>query len=418
MAALALAFVTAHIIVAVTAGHTEADAASDVWLYDHWMTNAFDFNSWPIRDFTWVYPALALLPMSLAKGLATLTGMSFLVAWTLLVTLVDVATAAALVWRFGVRRTVPALVFWAVFIVALGVPGLMRLDPLIPPIVIAALLIQRRHTTWAAALLTVGAWIKVAPGVVMLPLLAAAPERWRRIVAGGAAVCAVVAAAAFVSGVSLSELFGFVTSQSGRGTQVESVVATPVVVERALSGETISDYDDVLGTWQLAGGAHGLARAADILLPLTLLAVAALVFRARHSRRAALLVGSLAALSAAIVANKVGSPQFVKWLVGPVVVGLVYRPQSNYWRTMAALVGILAALAHLVYPVAYWSLLDGDQGMVAVEVTRSLTTLAVLVISALKLWRLGGSSGGRGEGEPVAEIVADSHTTVVGSARG
>jgi hypothetical protein len=395
IAAIIMTFLVAHLIILVLNHTTESTGANDVGLYDSWMNDALVRGYWPVRDFEWVYPALALLPMTLVKGLSSLTGAGYLDLWWVLIAAINAVTAGFLVRTFGPRRAAPPILAWAVFVALLGGPGMMRLDPLVPAITVFALVLATRHTTVAAALLTIGAWIKVAPAVVMVPLVLNKLKRWADVVVGGAVVCAAVVSVALLAGVRLPSLLGFVTTQSDRGLQVESVLATPVYAIRAIRGEQIAVYDNDLSAFQLAGSSYGLARAADFLLPSALLLVAWFAYRARSRGQAALYVAALAALSGAIVANKVGSPQFMSWMLAPMLVGLARYPRSPFWRTMAVVLGVCAALTHLIYPEAYGDFLDGRVDLLVIGLLRNGLVVAIFAASLVKLWRLGTASPGR-----------------------
>lgn len=387
MAALALSFLAVHVFTLILSHTGEIGSAADVLLYENWMNMAFDSGQWPVRDFDWVYPVVGLVPMVLTELLHRATGASFLDMWWLVVTAVNVAVAAVMIRTFGWRRSMVPMAVWSVFIVFLGSTAMMRLDPFVPALVMLALIFATRHTTLAAALLTVGAWIKVAPGLVMMPLLAARPKRWRSVLLGGAAVCAGVVTVAVLCGVSLKSLLSFFGTQSGRGLQVEAVLATPAVLTRALSGQSIATYDDTLYTYQIVGGDYGMARVADFLLPVLLAVIAWLTWRARSNPQTALLVGSLAALSAGLVANRVGSPQFMSWMLAPVLIGLAKYGHQQFWRTMAALLSVCALLTHLIFPIAYAQFLDGEPEMILVGLIRNLLVIAILGAALTKLAR-------------------------------
>ncbi|MDR1295470.1 MAG: glycosyltransferase 87 family protein [Bifidobacteriaceae bacterium] len=388
-----LAFTAAHIAVLVASQTSEPHGAGDVSLYESWMDFAIHSGGWPVFNFKWVYPVVALVPMAVAWALAALTGLSYLSSWWLMVTLLDFAAGGLLVRSFGWRRAATPVLAWSAFMALMGGPGLMRLDALVPPLILTALLIAGRHPAVAAAVLTVGAWIKVAPGVVVVPLLAVFRRRWREILVGGGVVSAAVALAVLVAGAGPGSLFGFVSSQSGRGLQVESIAATPFVLARAATGQPLATYNDALSTWELDSSASPVVgRVCDIALPLALIAIAWLSYRARRRRQEAMIIGTLAALGAAIVANKVGSPQFMDWLVAPVLMGLARRPRSEAWRVAAALLGVCAALTRLIFPVAYGWFLEGDAGMVAVAFTRNAIVVAIFVASVVKLSQLGSAT--------------------------
>jgi hypothetical protein len=204
-------------------------------------------------------------------------------------------------------------------------------------------------------------------------------------------VCATVGLAVLVLGGSMNTLLGFVTGQTSRGLQIESVAATPLVISHAMAGRPLATYSKIVLTWEVNGAASPIvARVLDLALPVMLLALAWLAYRARHLGQGALVVGALAAVSGVIVLNKVGSPQFMDWLVAPVVMGLALWPKSERWRVLGALVAVCAALTHLIYPIAYGSFLAGEAGMVGLWAMRNLIVVAIFVSACVRLWQMGG----------------------------
>ncbi|MFO7690203.1 MAG: hypothetical protein R6W83_06565 [Cryobacterium sp.] len=68
--------------------------------------------------------------------------------------------------------------------------------------------------------------------------------------------------------------------------------------------------------------------------------------------------GSLALVSAFVVFNKVGSPQYMLWIVPVVVVGITHGWAR--WRTPAYLMLVISVLTTLVFPVFYLPLVAGN----------------------------------------------------------
>ena len=74
--------------------------------------------------------------------------------------------------------------WWTAFLLLLGPVAIGRLDAVVAPLVMLALVAARGpgRTALAAVLLTAGAWIKVAPGALLVPLAAASRRpaaHWR-----------------------------------------------------------------------------------------------------------------------------------------------------------------------------------------------------------------------------------------------
>jgi hypothetical protein len=293
----------------------------------------------------------------------------------------------------GLLRAALPLIGWFAFLALLGPVGITRLDAVMMPLVLIALLVAAKRPALATVLVTFGAWIKVAAGAVVIPLLCAA-KTWRQrlvsVVAPAAATCAAVVAAQRLAGGDWHKLTSFVRAETDRGLQVEAILATPAVLTHALKGETIWRYNDDLGTSETWGRAADIALAvSDFALPAVVLVVAALCWLARERAADTLLVGTLALMTGLIVAHKVGSPQFVAWTAPPVVAALCLRRPTRFWLGSGAALAAAAGLTGSLYPWGYYDFLDGEPLMLGVWVIRNLLVAGVFVAALARLARLG-----------------------------
>jgi hypothetical protein len=85
---------------------------------------------------------------------------------------------------------------------------------------------------------------------------------------------------------------------------------------------------------------------------------------------------SLALVLVLIAVNKVGSPQYLTWLIAPIVLGIAWR--GRRFAVPAALALGLAALTHIVYPYLYGLLLSAWPPMVAILTVRNVGYLVLL----------------------------------------
>ena len=309
----------------------------------------------------------------------------------LLVTLLDgLAMAALLRTDDDAARTAGAW-WWLGFLLLLGPVAIGRLDAVIAPLMILALLAGVRHPRIGAVLLTFGAWVKVAPGTLLLPLALAARRPMRDVVGPALGVCALVVGTVAALG-GWRHVLSFLSTQQVRGLQVESVTATPWVVASLWRDDVAIGLNQGLVTWEVTGpGTAAAARVLDVVLVIGVGAVAALLWRARQEGRAeaALVPGALGLLTVLIVANKVGSPQFMTWLAAPVAVLLTVRVAGERWsRAVAGLVLVAAGLTQLVFPWGYLRLLGGDPLVTAGLVARNAVLLALLVVVTWGLARI------------------------------
>jgi hypothetical protein len=186
--------------------------------------------------------------------------------------------------------------------------------------------------------------------------------------------------------------FGFIAQQAGRGLQIEAPIAAPwlwwIV---AGSDETTIEYDRNILTFQVDG--PGTEIAAGLTTPLMAIGVAAvLAVGIRAAVRRAPVVSLLPPLAVAfttvlMLANKVGSPQFVTWLAAPVILGVVLG--GGRFVTPAALAAAIALLTHVIYPYWYGWLLIANPGFVLL-LTLKAVLLAVLLAWAVRaVWQAG-----------------------------
>ena len=272
------------------------------------------------------------------------------------------------------------------FLLALGPIALGRIDSVTVPIALVGVLFIATRPLLATVVLTVAAWIKVWPGALVIAAVVAARDRWRMLGAAAALSVGIVALAmSFGSGLNV---LSFVTQQTGRGLQAEAPVST-YWLWRAASGsvDTQVYFDDALLTWQVRG--PGAAQVSELMTPLLLLAVAAVVIVALLARQRGASAGALlpplalALVTSMIAFQKVGSPQFVSWLAVPVLFGLVTHGAGRGapFRLPAVLVLVIGALTHILYPYLYGYLIGLFPLMLTVITVRNGLYFVLLAVA-------------------------------------
>ena len=349
------------------------------YVYLFWVERGLNDGEWVGIDTAWVYPVLALAPM-----LAAYVFGPDLYATTWL-TIVMALNAVALVSIIGVHeraRRAPVAWWWMLFLLLVGPIALGRIDAVTVPVALVAVMLIADHPKWGAALLAIGAWIKVWPAAIIVAAFIALRAR-ATVVRSVLVVSVGVVALALPFG-SLLALVSPITQQTSRGLQVESIIATPWLWAAAVGQPgTRVYYDQGILTWQVLG--EGTALAADLMTPLLALAVLAIValgtlaVRRGASELELFPVLSLALVMALIAVNKVGSPQFATWIAVPVVLGLAWQRWGGRSFVTPAVFGLMiAGLTQIVYPVLYTNLLSLDTGMLAVLTMRNLLYLVLL----------------------------------------
>jgi hypothetical protein len=254
------------------------------------------------------------------------------------------------------------------------------------PVALVGILLLVTRPALAGALLAVAAWIKVWPAALVAAALVALRERLR-ILLGSVAVTLVVLLVALALGAG-GNVLSFVTQQTGRGLQIEAVMATPWMWDALLGpGHSRVYYDTSILTFQLQG--EGVATAAAVATPLLALAAVALLAVGLLAVRRGRAVGEvlpplvLALTVALILFNKVGSPQFVTWLAVPILYGLVTAAAGSgrAFRVPATLGLVIAGLTQIVYPYAYHELLSSPPNLVMVMILTARNVLYVTLFA-------------------------------------
>ena len=363
-------------------------------VYRQWVLDGLELGRWVGITTEFVYPPLALAPM-LAAALGGLDALAYGWAWLVLVTVLDAAAVAVLTRRGGAsarRRGLLAAWWWLAFLLLLGPVGVARLEAITAPLAIIAVRLLADRPAIAGALLAAGAWIKIWPGALLAAAVLALRTRVR-VLLGAVAVSLAVLAVGLVLG-GRGELLSFLGGQTGRGLQVESLLAAPWLVAVAVGSPSAAVvWNPALNTFEVTG--PGSALLADWSTPLLLagavaIAVLGLLARRRAPRETLVLLG-IALTAVLVVTNKVGSPQFTAWLAAPLVLAILlgasrgpaWGRRGTAWPAVLALA--IAALTQLVYPTTYDRLLAGDATVVALLVLKHLCWLALTAWSVTGL---------------------------------
>lgn len=399
VAAAWAAFLAAHVLVAWLGWVLPTQPMGDVVLvYQPWSSAAL--SGGPIVGITesWVYPQPALLPMLLTQLIAwplnSVVGTTgaYLIGWAVLVTALDAVGFGVLVGRTGTAARRSAGWFWTTALVLLGPIAMYRIDAITVPLAVIGGCWLVKRPAVATAVLTFAAWIKIWPGAIAVAAVVSAKARMRMLLAL-LAVTAGIIVVLFVLGAD-RHLFGFVFEQTGRGLQIEAVAATPFLW-LATTGAASIDYSHEILTFQI--GAPGVDAVAAVLTPLmALAAVGATVYGAIKAVRGASFPRlfpplALTIVTALIVTNKVGSPQFQTWLIAPIILCILFdRTRSGLPAGLALAV---SALTFLVYPLTYAGLLAAETVPILLLTLRNALVIVLLVVAVRALIRVPSTRG-------------------------
>ncbi|MEP6480923.1 MAG: glycosyltransferase 87 family protein [Rhodoglobus sp.] len=375
------AFVLVHLWLGLLNLYAPGLPFGDVtYVYKFWTDQALVAHFWVGIDSVWVYPIVALVPM---LGAAVFGPDQYGSTWLSMVMLLNAVAFGFLTGWGRSRERVGVAWWWIGFLVLLGPIALGRIDSVSVPLALVGVILVARRPKVAALLITLATWIKVWPAALLLAAIIALKDRWRIATTAIASSIAIVAVAVALG--SGSNVFSFITQQTGRGLQPESPVGSFFVWEAlaGLPGAGIY-YDQSILSYGVRGPGDVVAIA--LTTPLLALAVFAIAFLGIRAQRAGAVSGDLfpplaLALTTAFLAfNKVGSPQYIAWLAVPIVLGIVTRVAGHgrSFRTPAILGLVIAALTQVIYPYLYDWLLALNPLLVSALTVRNVLEFVLL----------------------------------------
>nr|WP_269778693.1 glycosyltransferase family 87 protein [Microlunatus antarcticus] len=312
----------------------------------------------------------------------------YLIAFVVLMLALDAVLTYAL-WRGAGRRRDRAIDFWIAYVFLVGPLCYTRFD-MVPAVLAGGALLAARRRPWLTGALTgLGAAIKLWPALLAGAFAARRAGR-------GQMLCAFVVVGFGLAALSLvtggaSRLFSPLTWQSGRGLQIESVWATPLMVARAFDPARWTVRYSTFQAYEVFGpGVSALLVVSTAATVLGLLVTVALFVRGyRNPGVTAVGLGLLVLATIAIttITNKTLSPQYLLWLGGPAAALLLSRrSEGPRWHRvlgrLAVQLLVLALLTQLTYPLLYNGLLGRAPALAVVStVVTALRNLSLLVLT-------------------------------------
>lgn len=355
------------------------------YVYRYWVAMAAGGQGIVGIDSPWVYPIGAFVPMGIA---AILGGAEFYVAgWFALVVITNIFTLVILrrAAYLGLRRIIASWLY-VLFALCLGPISVSRLDALVTPLLLMGLIWALRFPILSSIVFTAATWIKVWPAALIATAVFFLKKRIA--IALSAAVMSlaiVVIALALGAG---SNIYSFLSQQTSRGLQIESLTATPYLWLAKLSPQTAKvffDYEIV--TYQVSGpGVEFLTSLTTVLLGILVAAVLVIgltKYKAGASSHEIFITASMAIVAILLTFNKVGSPQFIFSLAAPILASFIFRMRSSKQLVWLGLV--VALLTSLIFPYFYQGVLDLNPLMLFVLSVRNLLLLALVVVSVVQL---------------------------------
>lgn len=337
------------------------------------------------------YPDAGVWPV---RFLALLTGDSwetFRVGFLVMCLLLD-AAFLALILRRTDRSRLTAGWFWVCFGLAVGHVFYLRLD-LFPGLLVAAfgaLLFHR--PAWASVALAAATAVKLWPGVLAASLVGGLRRAgtWLRLLAFFGSLAAFALVTVVTSGVD--RLISPLTYQGERGLQIESLAATPFMLDAHRNPTDYWIRYSSSKSFEIHGPVtDGAVTAVDVgilvVLGFAVIVAATMMLTDRWHPRSALAFALLLVLLL-IVTNKVFSPQYLVW-IGPLLAVCLCVSADWQVRAMAVLTVIAAGLTFLIYPVHY-DVLYQDIASAGLPLTLLVARNGLVVLlTLLSAWWLG-----------------------------
>lgn len=299
------------------------------------------------------------------------------------------------------NRSHRAALFWTAFTAAAGPIVYSRLD-LIPGLLVAATAAALfTHPKLASALLGFAAMSKLWPAALAAGLVDKwnRSATWVRLATFGGTLVVVGAITALTSG--WDRLVSPLTYQDVRGLQIESILATPLIVAAAFfPGHWHIDKAPSKSFEIFGPGVDQLVTASSVLMACTMLfglawALWHFLGDAWSPRSTALFFLTMVLLL--IVSNKVFSPQYVVWF-GPLLAVLVAKQpeepgasaqagtssEADALRKLTWLSVLVAALTTAVFPFTYNLLFEGPHWFAALVLTARNILMVYITYLALK----------------------------------
>jgi hypothetical protein len=182
------------------------------------------------------------------------------------------------------------------------------------------------------------------------------------------------------------------TWQSGRGLQIESIWATPLMVAHAFDPERWVVHYSKFQAYEVFGPGVATLLTVSTVATVVGLGVTVALFVRGFVDPEVTAVGLgllvLATIAITTLTNKTLSPQYLLWLGGPAAVLLLSRStQGPRWhrvlRRLAVQLLVLALLTQLTYPLLYNGLLGRTSSGFAIvsTVVTALRNLSLLVLT-------------------------------------
>ena len=378
---------------------THGAILGDVTIYRGWA-HVLASGTYPVHDTQWQYPPAAALVFLVPQALTHL-GFSYIVGFFVFALAADLAVFALLLAHAdrnaAADEATPHLTgvwVWVVGGFAMGPILLMRYDVIVTALAVGGLVAAPAASVkarWSlrGALIGLGTMVKVWPGTLILGLPPRGPGRRALAWAVGTAVGVTA-----VLSLSLTGAFSFLSGQSNRGIEVESVLASPFMVLHwfGYPVKVVHAY----GSFQLSGpGVSAVASFAELL---TVVGVGIVLwwrllrFRPRCWTPALMYDTAFTVVLVLVITSRVLSPQYLIWLLGLAAIVLTENGPLRRATVLARpawLVVCCVLVSQFEFPILFGEVMGGQFWGTALVALRNLVLVCACVQALRALWQAG-----------------------------
>lgn len=371
----------------------------DVTIYRGWA-HVLASGTYPVHDTQWQYPPAAALVFLVPQALTHL-GLSYVLGFFVFALAADFAVFTLLLGHTDrdaaaddAHPHLTGVWVWVVGGFAMGPILLMRYDVIVTALAVGGLLAAPAASSsvrWSVrgALIGLGTMVKAWPGTLVLGLPPRGPGR--RALAWAVGTAAVVTGALSLS---LTGAFSFLSGQSNRGIEVESVLATPFMVLHwfGYPVKVVHAY----GSFQLSGpGVSAVASFAELL---TVVGVGIVLwwrllrFRPRCWTPALMYDTAFTVVLVLVVTSRVLSPQYLIWLLGLAAIVLTENGPLRRATVLARpawLAVCCVLISQFEFPILFGEVMNGQFWGTALVALRNLVLVCACVQALRALWQAG-----------------------------
>jgi general stress protein CsbA len=326
----------------------------------------------------WIYPIAAQLPILVAGFIGQAFG-SYLLGWTILVVTLNFIIILLIYRKYNFSHL--NMAYFSILLVATSAIFYYRLDIIAIFLSVIALIIYDKKKNLAYLLLVLGTLIKIWPIAIIFGIWLLSMSKVKDAISVAAYAVIIMSPALLIGGFSTA--FHFVSKQSNRGVQMESLFALPSLLkgEKAYYNQETFTYEVPLS------GLEFMSSLSNLILIGTLIAIISFgiikFWKNPATLNQAFLLGSMIII-AFVLFNKVGSAQFAGWVLLVVFIMRVFL--KDYYSKYYVIFGALFVVASgMLVPYLYGQLINGEAISIIFLAIKHMSLIIMLGIMSYAL---------------------------------